>query len=255
MIASAAIPTGRFLPGFKIDQLPPPTAFAACTYATMLFPGDGEDLVRYQCAQAIGLDWRARYGPGEVDDPLPVLRKDLFTVLDFAKQFPYENLSARQAEGISAGYLLKYVLLLDRDTTIEVASIKKAIALLVKVEPIKERTLQHRWSVFQDVSHLWAALSDHRNSMQKVDPDWSVPSWISFMKDPLPVLAIAEHYRRWGTAFQPKGSRGHKVLSPDRAWQVPAYVGPLPPQSFFNPELLYQGLTAESRGFLERYRR
>jgi hypothetical protein len=246
---------GRVLPAFKLDQMPPLTAFAASIYATMLFPGTDEGLERYQYAQAIGLDWRARYGPGSVEEPLPVLRRELFTLLDFAKRFPHAQLAARQTEGISAGYLLKYVLLLDRDTTVEVASMKKAIALLVKVEPVSQRTLQTRWSAFQDVSHLWAALSDFRCNLQKVGPEWAITAWLAFMKDPRPVIATAEHYRHWGVQFQPKGSRGHRVLNSKTAWRTSEHGEPLPTQDFFNPELLYLGLTEETRELLERYRR
>lgn len=247
-------PSCRFLPWFKIEELPPLTALAASTFATMLFPDPSDQLVRYQCAQVIGLDWRARYGPGEVGEAMPVLRRDLFNLLEFLKRFPNSQLDSRQSEGISAGYLLKYTLLLDRDTTVAVASVKKAIALLVKYEPVSARTLHNRWRIYQDVSHLWAALSDFRSNLQKVSPEWAITAWLSFMSDPRPVLAIAEHYRRWGTAFQPKGGRDHTVLG-RTSWTTPAWVDPLPTPDFFNPELLYEGLSAEARELLERYRR
>jgi hypothetical protein len=186
---------------------------------------------------------------------MPVLKRDLFNLLEFSKHFPPEQLAARQIEGISAGSLLKFTLLLDKDTTIEVASMKKSIALLVKYEPVNERTLQSRWSNFRSVSHLWAALTDLRSNFQKLGSEGGVSAWLSFMQDPFPVLATAEHYSRWGVQFRPKGSRGHTVLDTCATWAVPEQAGPLPSQDFFNPELLYTGLTPEARAMLELYRR
>lgn len=255
MTGSSRADQARELPWFNLDQLPPLTAFAASVYATMHFPRCDEELNRFKYAQAIGLDWRARYAPGEAEESLPILRRELFGLLEFTKEFSQLKLQAKQTEGISAGYLLKYVLLLDRDTTVEVPSMKKAISLLVKYEPVSERTLQARWTAFNDVSHLWAALSDFRTALQKVGPEWELTAWLSFMKDPRPVVATAEHYRRWGTQHQLKGSRGYRTLDPATAWSVPASLGPLPSNDFLNPEQLYSGLTKEARELLERYRR
>ncbi|MCU0924593.1 MAG: hypothetical protein MUF44_00700 [Hydrogenophaga sp.] len=245
----------RPLPWYELDQLPPLTAFASSIFATMLFPGADQELERQQCAQSIGLDWRTRYGPDDVMAHMPILKRDLFNLLEFSKRFTREHLAAKQVEGVSAGYLLRFTLLLDKDTTIEVASMKKSIALLVKFEPVGARTLQSRWHDFRHVSHLWAALSDLRCRFQKISPTWGQDAWINFMRDPRPVLATAEHYRSWGINFQPKGSSGHHVLDTCETWAVPKHVGPLPSQDFFTPELLYAGLTTEAREMLESYRR
>jgi hypothetical protein len=121
----------RVLPHFRISGVPPLTAFAASVYATMLLPSDEPGVNRYSCAQAICLDWRARYAPGDTEDVLPVVRRELFVTLDFIRQISFDKLMTLRKEAYSAGAVLKFALLLDRDqyTT---SSLGKAVALTVK---------------------------------------------------------------------------------------------------------------------------
>lgn len=244
----------KVLPIFSIGHVPPLAALAASVYATMLFPDDDQGLDRFACAQAIGLDWRARYEVGEIEDVLPIVRRDICTVLDFTRRLPFEKLAALRNEAIFAGQILKFVLLLDRDSRL-VASVRKAVTLLVKYQPISSRTLMSRWESFKSVSHLWAAYNDYCSTLEQAGPEWEITAWLSFMKDPRPVLAIAEHYRGWAIQHAPKGSKAVRTLEANLTWSIPVQIGPLPKADFLNPQLLYVGLTPEARELLDRYRR
>ncbi len=244
----------KVLPSFEILQVPELTALAASVYSTMLFPENDQGLDRIACAQTICLDWRARFAKGEIEEALPVVRRELFAVFEFAKRIPFQKLMSLKQEGTSAGEILTYVLLLDLDGR-TAASVRKAVALMEKLETVGKRTLMSRWEKFKGVSHLWAAYSGSCSAFQKVGPDWSVAAWMNFMKDPRPVLATAEHYREWGAHHAPKGSRGVPTLEVESTWRTPPQIGPLPEAAFFNPQLLYMGLKPEARELLDRYRR
>lgn len=251
------IPTQKndqVLPFFEIGHVPELTALAASVYATMIFPQADQRLDRIACAQAICLDWRARYVRGNIEEELPIVRRELFAVLDLHRRHSFDNLTSFRDEGISAGSILKFVLVMDRDSEAG-ASVKKAVFLLSQLEPVSERTLMTRWSHFRDVSPLWAAYNDFCGSLQKVGPEWQITAWLSFMKDPRPVLAIAEHYRKWGAQHIPKGSTGNRTLDSQVTWRAPNQIGHLPEADFFNPQRLYVGLTPGARALLESYRR
>ncbi len=250
---SADTTTRKSLPFFVIEHVPKLTALAASVYSTMLFPDDGKHVDRFTCAQAICLDWRARYEDGGITDSLPIARGELFSIFNFLEKVPIQKLGSLSEEAISAGQVLKFVLLLDRDPR-SAASVKKAVDLLSKYEPINARTLMNRWSQFKGVSHLWAAFNDFGSGFQSVNSDWRAARRFSFMKDPRPVLAIAEHYRNWGTHHESKGSKGVQTLIESQTWATPAQIGELPNEEFFDPQRLYVGLSIEAREFLERYR-
>src|SRR2546422_6749783 len=128
----------RVLPFFTIEKVPQLTALAASVYATMLFPDDSQRLDRYACAQAICLDWRVRFEKGEIEEVLPVVRGELFTVLDFTRRIPFEKLISLKNEAASAAHVLKFALLLDIDTN-TTSSVRKAMALTLKYVPVSER--------------------------------------------------------------------------------------------------------------------
>ena len=222
----------------------------------MLFPGDEQGLDRLACAQTICLDWRARYNDDgkDVQDDLPVVRRELFSALDFIKRAPFDKLMSLRKEAWSAGHILKFALLLDMDTG-TTSSVGKAMALTVKYFSVEKRTLMSRWAEFKGVAHLWAAYSDCCDALQQVGPEWQITAWLSFMKDPRPILAIAKSYRDWAILHTPSGSKGLPTLDRSSTWDIPEHIGPLPTAEFFNRQRLYIGLTPEARGLLDRYRR
>ena len=245
----------RVLPFFQINHVPPLTAFAASVYATMLFPNDEQGLDRLACAQAICLDWRARYNNDgkDVEDDLPVVRRELLSALDFIKRAPFDELMSLRKEAYSAGHILKFAFLLDMDTR-TASSVGKAIALTVKYISVEKRTLMSRWAKFKGVAHLWAAYNDFSSALQQVGPEWEITAWLNFMKDPRPVLAIAKSYRDWAVLHTPSGSKRVPTLDSSSTWDIPANIG-LPMTDFFNRQLLYIGLTQEARELLDSYRK
>jgi hypothetical protein len=245
--------SGRVLPFFKIEHVPKLTALAASVYATMLFPGDEQFTDRFACAQAICLDWRVRYAEGDIKEELSFVRGDLYSMLDFMLRFPTTKITSLRNHAMSAGQILKFVLLLDRDTN-QSASVRKATELLNKFEPIENRTIMKRWTQFKVVSHLWAAYNDYRYALKRAGPEWKITAWLSYMKDPRPVLAIADHYRHWGTNHLPKGGKSARTLEGSQTWSMPENIGPLPQADFLNPQKLYVGLTPEVRSYLEQYK-
>ena len=244
----------KVLPNFRIYGVPPLTAFAASIYATMLLPSDEPGVERYACAQAICLDWRARYGPGNTEDVLPVVRRELFAALDFTRQISFDRLMTLRKEAYAAGLVLKFALLLDRDqyTT---SSVGKAVALTVKYIAVERRTIQNRWAQFKEVAHLWAAYNDFSSALAEVGPEWQITAWLSFMKNPMPVLAIAKSYRDWGTRHTPGINKSLSTLDELSTWDIPTDVASLPENEFFSREQLYEGLTEEARGLLQAYRK
>ena len=244
----------KVLPNFIIYGAPPLTAFAASIYATMLLPSDDPGVDRYSCAQAICLDWRVRYGPGNTEDLIPVVRRELLAALDFTRQISFDKLMTLRNEAYAAGLVLKFALLLDRDqyTT---SSVGKAIALSVKYIAVERRTIQNRWAQFKDVAHLWAAYNDFSSALAQVGPEWQITAWLSFMKNPMPVLAIAKSYRDWGIRNTSGIKKSSSTLDELSTWDIPTDVAPLPKNEFFNRERLYEGLTEEARGLLQAYRK
>ena len=247
----------RVLPFFQISHVPPLTALAASVYATMLFPGDEQRLDRWACAQAICLDWRARYTSDgkDVEDALPVVRSELLSVLDFVKRVPFDKLMLLRNKAYSAGHVLKFSLLLDMDSD-TTSSVGKAIALTIKHISVEKRTLMSRWAEFKAVAHLWAAYNDLCVDLQKVGPEWQSAAWTAFLKDPRPILAIAKSYRDWAVLHTPSGSKSVPTLDSRSTWDIPESIGPLPKQEFFNRQRLYSnGLTPDTRELLNTYRK
>ena len=243
----------RVLPWFEIAHVPKLTALAASVFATMLYPDEDQEKHRLACAQSICLDWRARWEGGDTEDELPVVRRELSAVLDFARRVPFDKLMSLGNEGILAGEILKFVLLMHLDPSQD-ASVKKAVALVVKFKPVSERKLTSLWAQFKSVSHLWAAYNEQCYRFQLVGPEWQMNVWLSSMKDPRPVLAIADHYRDWAINHVPNRSRDARTLESSQTWRIPKTMGPLPRDDFFNPQRLYEGLKPEARELLDRYR-
>ena len=244
----------RVLPSFQINHVPPLTAFAASVYATMLFPSDEQGLDRLACAQALCLDWRARYSQENSEDVLPIARHELIAAFDLTRRVSFDKLMSLRNEACSAGHVLRFSLLLDMDTD-TTSSVKKAMAITIKYVGVLDRTLTSRWAKFKSVAHLWAAYNDFSSALQHVGPEWKITAWLSFMKDPRPILAIAKSYRDWAVLHTPSGSKSVPTLDSSSTWDIPAHIGPLPTADFFNRQLLYIGLTQEARGLLDSYRR
>jgi hypothetical protein len=246
--------TIRGLPDFKISHVPQITGFAASVLATMSFPNDGQEIDRFTFAQAICMHWRVHHYEGSIEDDLPVRHRELFAVLGFQKRVSFTDLKLLWTSGTYAGNILKYVFLLDQGTTLQ-ASVRKAVALMVKHSPVSSRTLMSQWAAHRNVSHLWSAYNEYCYGFQRVSAAWRTTAWNTFMDDPGPMLAIANHFRTWGIAHAPKGSKGMKTLDASKAWCIPNAFGKLPELDIFNPNRLYEGLTPETRELLERYRR
>jgi hypothetical protein len=246
----------KVLPLYSVGHVPPLTALAASAYSTMLFPEDGDEegLDRIACAQAICLDWRARFEGGSIQEELPVVRRELFAVLDFARRVPFQKLLSLRQEGMSAGEILTYVLLLDKDCGVD-ASVRRAVDLTEKFEPVGRRTLMSRWEKFKGVSHLWAAYEYTRAGFRMMPADGTDAAWFNFLKDPRPMLATAGHFRTWATQHVPRKGSVATTLEAASTWDTPSQIGPLPGAAFLDPELLYTGLKPEARELLERYRR
>jgi hypothetical protein len=242
------------VPTFAIGHLSELSALAASVYATMLFPEGDRAIDRFACAQLVGLDWRARIVTGNVQEAMPVLRHELVACLDFYRRTSYEDLMAQRNDALSAGQLLKLLLLLQKTDSLD-ASLKKAVSLMVKLEAVGDRTLMNRWARFKSVSHLWAAYNEYCIGFQTVSADWVTAAWHSFMTDPKPVLAIAQNFRAWAIAPVPKGNTAAPTLKANQTWAIPDHIGVLPNESFFAPQQLYEGLTSEAKELLGRYRR
>ena len=242
------------VPIFAIGHLPELSALAASVYATMLFPEDDRAIDRLACAHAVGLDWRARNGTGDVQEAMPVVRHELVACLDFFRRTSYEDLMEQRNAALSVGQLLKLLLLLQKTENLD-ASLKKAVALLVKLEAVGDRTLMNRWARFKSVSHLWAAYNEYCIGFQNAGADWSTAAWHSFMTNPKPVLAIAQNFRAWAIQQVSKGNTAAPTLEAHLTWDIPDHIGALPNEAFFDPQQLYEGLTSEAKELLGRYRR
>jgi hypothetical protein len=236
------------LPFFQISHVPPLTALAASVYATMLFPGDEQRIDRLACAQALCLDWRARYSQENSEDVLPIARHELIAAFDLTRRVSFDKLMSLRNEAYSAGHVLKFALLLDVDSK-TTSSIGKAVVLTHKFDPdVGPRTLKGRWAKFKGVAHLWAAYNDFSVVCQQAE----ITAWSSFMKDPRIMLAIAKSYRDWAVLHTFSGSKSTSTLDSRSTWNIPENIA-LPVADFFNRQRLYTGLKPEVRELLDRY--
>lgn len=225
----------------------------ACSLlATMIFPNDDEEPDRYKCARLASLHWRVFFEHADVYSPIPVVHHELYSVLQFLQETSFDKLKERFREGVSVGHLLKLIALLDRDSTTS-ASIERGIYLMTKLEPLGARTIKSRWRRYKNVAPYWAALNEFRYTFSQVAQDWQNGSWISFMKDPRPVLAIANNYRQWATRCVIPNTQGLTILQDATAWTCGGRFGELPTMEFLDPKKLYTGLQPGARELMERY--
>jgi hypothetical protein len=194
--------------------------------ATMLVPAGPDDAVWRLHVDALTADTALDLGA----DVIALDRAVFNRLYDAGRPFVESDQSRRERHGEQVGDILLVVRTLSREQPAK-ASLGKAIRLhaesMRQSDDVRllraERKLREAWVEFESVAHLWGAYRTlRRNYGEGAGVDW------------LLLLALAEHYRRWGEGHHsPAGRTGtgrlsRPLLHPGTGWRAPTHAT-LPP--------------------------
>jgi hypothetical protein len=188
--------------------------------AVMLYPGDPDER---QCYVRLRQGLHTTQKPGQYAKGLEGLDstfKEFYTLKE-------PEMQKRYAQGRLAGGILVLIKQLQ-DHAVE-EGVNKAIHMLVQSHktgdyicpiPTGRTSLQHYWSHFKSVAHLWADvfLRKHHVICPQPHPHPSPEKIVAF-------LARAEWFRRFGEQHLTRRSNPPMpTLPPEYTWSVPAEV-------------------------------